>query len=116
MATMRNPSHGESEAIELTTRYSYDKDENDFDSPTLAVSRGLLEPESSQSTLVDDEFVDVESTLATKWKATPIPKLQLFTLCAVRIVDPIRHVHFYHHRTGRLIYQWQLYSTIPLCQ
>ncbi|KAF8591070.1 MFS general substrate transporter [Ramaria rubella] len=85
---MSNPAPDGFESIELatTSRYSYDND--DFEPVDQAVTRGLLD---SESTLVDDEFErdhDVEP--AVKWsRPTPIPKLQVMTLCAVRIVDPI---------------------------
>ncbi|KIJ52561.1 hypothetical protein M422DRAFT_58696 [Sphaerobolus stellatus SS14] len=70
--------------LRVATRYSYDKDDFDFDSPNQAISRGLLGSTSSE-----DSAFDVEIASLSKPKATPIPKLQVFTLCAVRIVDPI---------------------------
>lgn len=72
----------EAEAIELTVRYSYDVD---FEDSNEAASHALL---GSETTLVDESNVD--PAMKRKW-ITPIPKLQIMTLCAVRLVDPIRY-------------------------
>lgn len=78
-------SHEDYETIELENRYS--PTEADLDSPGQSVARPLLQGESSSS-----GNVDMETTLAlTPKRVTPIPKLQILTLCAVRIVDPIRY-------------------------
>ena len=80
-----SPSHDDSETIEMTSRYSYD--EVDFEGPNEAASRALLGSDSTEF----DEF-DVEHAMKGK-RSTPIPMLQLLTLCAVRIVDPIRYTY-----------------------
>lgn len=82
----------EGETIELTSgsRYSYDDDE--FAAPHEAASHALLSPETSST----NEF-DVETGAAgIRKRRTPIPKLQVMTLCAVRIVDPIRYLSTSH--------------------
>ena len=76
--------HDVGETIELTSRYSYD--DVDFESPDRAASRALLGPDR---TMTNESDVEMESVKSRK-RATPIPKLQLMTLCAVRLVDPIR--------------------------
>ena len=73
-------SHDDGETIEMSSRYSYD--EVDFESPNEAASRALLG---------SDEF-DVEHAVKRK-RFTPIPMLQLLTLCAVRIMAPIRYIY-----------------------
>jgi hypothetical protein len=78
-------SHGDGEAIEMTPRYSYD--DVDFESPTETASQALL---GSETSLLDDFDVEMEPGMKRK-RITPIPKLQVMTLCSVRIVDPIRY-------------------------
>ena len=83
-----SPSHDDGETIEMTSRYSYD--EVDFEGPNEAASRALLGSDSTEF----DEF-DVEHAVKQK-RSTPVPMLQLLTLCAVRIVDPIRYIYLLH--------------------
>jgi hypothetical protein len=84
--------HGEGEDIELTTRYSYD--DVDFESHNEAASRALLGSDTTSGVTLDDSDVEMEPARRRK-RSTPIPKLQLMTLCAVRIVDPIRYQLIY---------------------
>ncbi|KAF8529849.1 major facilitator superfamily domain-containing protein [Gautieria morchelliformis] len=78
--------HGEGEDIELTSRYSYD--DVDFESHNEAASRALLGPDTTSGVTLDDSDLEMEPARRRK-RSTPIPKLQLMTLCAVRLVDPI---------------------------
>ena len=75
-------SHDDGETIEMSSRYSYD--EVDFESPNEAASRALLGSDPTES--------DVEHAVKRK-RSTPIPMLQLLTLCAVRIMAPIRYIY-----------------------
>ncbi|GJJ08256.1 hypothetical protein Clacol_002466 [Clathrus columnatus] len=87
---MAKTAHGSYENIELKNRYSLD--ENDLDSPGTAVSRSLLQTDSDRENTSHAgtmQHIDVEAAPSTRKRATPIPKLQMLTLCAVRIVDPI---------------------------
>lgn len=81
---MAEVAHEDYESIELKSRYSLD--DHDLDTPGQAVSRSLLRGDSSESNSQD---TDIEAVVTRK-RATPVPKMQVLTLCAVRIVDPIR--------------------------
>ncbi|KAF8525796.1 major facilitator superfamily domain-containing protein [Hysterangium stoloniferum] len=74
-------------------------DDHVFDSPYEAVSRSLID---SDSTLVGEEEVDVESASKAR-RVTPVPKLQVMTLCAVRIVDPISFTQLFPYVNAMMI-------------
>ena len=86
MTIVMSSSHEEDQTIELTARYSYD--EVDFEYADATASRALL---GSETTVTDDALIVEMESIRNPKRSTPIPKLQLLTLCAVRIVDPIRY-------------------------
>lgn len=81
--------HEDHEIIELEATYLSDKSQGE----SVSLSGPLLPGNSDLSTQVKDLESQAGNTNGTSnlKQATPIPKLQIFTLCAVRIVDPIRY-------------------------